>query len=156
MAVVIALLILKADSISITLVFIITVNLSYSVILLTFTFLTAVICVPLFIELKRHRESAYFDHVLIFQIVQIVTLSYLVFGAILVHTATSFQRHTNLHFHDKAIIAHTPRNTNPIVTTMWWAIQEYTGWTTCRDTSGIVTIPWARGCWGRKMYTVKG
>lgn len=61
---------------------------------------------------------------LIFKIVHIVNLSYLVFGAILVHTATLFQRHTNLHFYDKAIIAHTSRNTNLIVTTMWWAIQE--------------------------------
>lgn len=53
LAVVIALNILKTDSISITLIFIVTFNLPHTAALLAFTFLNTVIGVPLFTELTK-------------------------------------------------------------------------------------------------------
>lgn len=59
LAVIIALFILKADGISIALIFVIAVNLPQAVVFFALTFLTAVIGVPHFIELARKRESSY-------------------------------------------------------------------------------------------------
>lgn len=57
LAVVIALFILKTDSIVIALIFVITVNLPQAMVFFTFTFLTAVISIPHFIELARRNDS---------------------------------------------------------------------------------------------------
>ena len=57
LAVILALLVLKADGISVTLSFVVTINLSYTILFLTFTFLTAVVCVPHLVKLKRRENN---------------------------------------------------------------------------------------------------
>ena len=50
--VILALLVLKANRIIITFVFVVTINLSQSVLFFTLTLLTAVLCVPHFVKLE--------------------------------------------------------------------------------------------------------
>lgn len=74
------------------------------------------------------------------------TPTHLMFAAIPVHTSTVLDRHTDLQYLHKAIITHTSRRTSVTVAATWWDIQVCTGWTADRNTSGVMTILWTRGC----------
>jgi len=120
LAVILAALVLNADVISVTLALIVTINLAHTILFLTFTFLTAVVCVPHLVKMM--------------------------FVTVPVHTAALLDRHTDSLSQHKAFITHTSLHTRLILPAARTAVQAGTGGLTGRHTCGVVAVLWARRC----------